>query len=91
MNKGKTRVFEVACPDCKSKLWIDSVTREVIKSEKCRRQRGSLDDMLLKEKKRTSEFSHKFEATAELQKEKKKKAEEKFRAAFNTSASEKES
>jgi hypothetical protein len=83
MSEKKPRLFEVHCPDCQSTLWIDTVTRKVIKSERSRKKRGSLDEMLLQEKKRKTEFSHKFEVTAELQKEKRKKAEEKFRAAFS--------
>jgi hypothetical protein len=85
MTEAKKKVFEVQCPDCRSTLWIDSVTQKVIKSEKAKRKRGSLEEMLLIEKKRKMEFSKKFEATAEMQKEKRKKAEEKFQAAFDNS------
>lgn len=85
MAEAKKKVFEVHCPVCQSSLWIDSATRKVIKSEKGKRKRGSLEEMLLQEKKRKTEFSQKFEATAEMQKEKRKKAEEKFRDAFSQS------
>lgn len=87
MGKEIKKVFEVQCPDCRSMLWIDGITGKVIKSEKTKKKRGSLEDMLQMEKERKSEFSHKFEATAEIQKEKRKKAEEKFRAAFDQSDS----
>jgi hypothetical protein len=87
MGKEKKKVFEVQCPDCHSVLWIDGISGKVIKSDKTKKKRGTLEDMLQKEKDRKSEFSHKFEATAEMQKEKRKKAEEKFRDAFDKSDS----
>lgn len=78
MNEKKSSVFHVNCPVCRSALWVDPVSQEVVKSERSKKTKGSLDDLLEKEKKRRSEFDRKFEATAELEREKKKKAEEKF-------------
>ncbi|MCK4930672.1 MAG: hypothetical protein KAT01_00795 [Candidatus Aminicenantes bacterium] len=78
MNKEKSRVFRMSCPVCRSVLWIDPVSQEVAKSEKAQKKKGTLDELLEKEKKRKSEFDRKFEATAELEREKKKKAQEKF-------------
>jgi len=75
-------VFMVECPCCGAALWIDYVSREVIKSEKAKKKKGSLDELLLKEKKRRDEFSRKFEATAEMEEEKRKKAQKKFEDAF---------
>lgn len=49
-----------------------------MKSEKAKKKKGTLDELLVREKKRKSEFDRKFEATAELEREKKKKAQEKF-------------
>lgn len=71
-------MFHVNCPRCRSVLWVDPVSQDVVKSEKSQKKKGTLDDLLEKEKKRKSEFDRKFEATAELEKEKKKKAQEKF-------------
>lgn len=76
------QVFQVNCPCCHTLLWIDLGTSEVIKFEKAKKKRGSLDEMLIKEKKRKGEFDRKFEATAELQKERLKKAKEKFEKAL---------
>ena len=42
----------------------------------------SLDDLLLKDKKRKGEFDRKFEATAELEKKKKEEVEEGFKKAL---------
>jgi len=78
MNEKKSNVFRVSCPVCRCVLWVDAVSREVVKSEKSKKKKGSLDELLEKEKKRKSEFDRKFEATAELEREKKKKAQEKF-------------
>ncbi|MBN1224327.1 MAG: hypothetical protein JXB23_13855 [Candidatus Aminicenantes bacterium] len=83
MNKDKQSVFVVTCPVCQSDLWIDPATQDVMKSEKGKKKKGSLDELLAKEKKRKSEFDHKFEATAALEREKKKKAQEKFKEAFS--------
>lgn len=75
-------VFMIECPCCGAAVWIDHVTREVIRSEKPKKKKGSLDELLLKEKKRRDDFSRKFEATAELEEEKRKKAQQKFEEAF---------
>jgi hypothetical protein len=84
MNKKEksSRVFQVRCPCCQAMLWVDSVTQEVMKFDRAKKEKGSLDSLLEKEKKRRSEFEQKFEATAELQKERKKKAKEQFEKAL---------
>ena len=78
----KEKVFQVQCPCCSASLWIDPISQVVLKSEKAKKVKGSLDELLDKEKKRQDEFGRKFEATAELEKEKKKKAQQKFEKAF---------
>jgi hypothetical protein len=85
MTEGKTTagVFEIVCPCCHSVLWVDSVSREVVKTEKqAARKKGSLDDLLEKEKKSRDEFERKFEATAELERQKKEKAKQAFEKAL---------
>jgi len=79
----KKEVFSVDCPHCRSVLWIDPFTREVIKSEKGKRKTESLDELLLKEKKRKDEFERKFEATAELEKKRREKVQEKVEKALS--------
>jgi len=79
----KKGVFSVDCPHCHSVLWVDSLTQEVIKSEKGKRKTESLDELLLKEKKRKSEFERKFEATAELEKKRREKVKEKVEKALS--------
>jgi len=88
MKKENPKVFVVTCPVCQSVLWIDPEAEDIVKSEKAEKKKGSLDDLLAKEKKRKTAFAHKFEATAAMEKEKKKKAQEKFQEAFSKMDSE---
>ncbi len=77
------KVFEIICPHCHTALWVDPVTKKVLRAEKGGgKAKSSLDDLLEKENKRRSEFEQKFEATAELEKQKKEKAKEKFEKAL---------
>ena len=82
--KEKKQVFQVLCPICKSFLWIDPVTEEVIQfEEKAGKKKKSLEDLLLKEKKKKDEADRRFEATAELEKKRSEKAEDKFKKALS--------
>lgn len=80
--KDKPGVFQVTCPCCGALLWVDGEARAVMKSEKAKKAKGSLDDLLVKEKTRTDQFDRKFDATFELQKEKHNKADELFKKAL---------
>jgi hypothetical protein len=80
--KSTSQVFRVSCPVCHSLLWIDPQTRQVIKSEKGKKKKGSLDDLLLKERQKKQEFERKFEATSEMQEERRKKANQIFKKAL---------
>jgi adenine-specific DNA methylase len=77
--KERGRVIQVVCPCCRAVLWIDSQTQGVIKTEKGEKKKESLDELLLKEKKKHEEIGRKFELTAEMGKKKLEKAEELFR------------
>jgi len=77
------KIFPVECKVCHTLLWIDPVAQKVLKSEKAKRKKDSLDEMLLKEKKRKKGFSRKFDATAELQEKKRREAQDKFKNAFD--------
>ncbi len=81
--KKESHVFQVECSCCQTKLWIDPVTKEILRSEKAKKKKGSLDALLLKEKKKKEEVDRRFSATAELAKEKQKLAKEKFEKAFS--------
>jgi hypothetical protein len=80
--KDKPGIFQVTCPCCGALLWVDGETRAVMKSEKAKKAKGSLDDLLVKEKARTDQFDRKFDATFELQREKHSKADEMFKKAL---------
>ena len=79
--RGKA-VFRIQCPGCQKVLWIDPVTQQVIRTEKGKRKKGTLDDLLVQEKKKREGFDRKFEATSEMQKERKEKARELFEKAL---------
>ena len=70
----------MTCPCCQSVLWVEAATGSVMKSERVAKKKESLDGLLLKEKEEG--FETKFEATADLEKQKLAKAEEKFEKTF---------
>jgi len=77
------KVFEIACPHCHTTIWVDPASRSVIRSEKgAAKPKSSLDELLEKEHVRRQGFEQKFEATAELEKQKKQKAKEQFEKAL---------
>ncbi len=79
----KSGVFEIVCPCCQSIIWVDGISREIVQTEKrAGRKKGSLDDLLEKEKKRKEDFDRKFEATAELERQKKERAKQAFEKAL---------
>jgi Zn-finger nucleic acid-binding protein len=75
-------VFSVVCPCCGATLWLDGAIRSVLRSEKAQKAKGSLDDLLVKEHRRQSEFDRKFDAGFELQKEKHAQANDLFKKAL---------
>ncbi len=79
----KAGVFKVLCPCCEATIWVDPATEGVIKSEKAPKKKSSLDDLLLREKKKAEGMDHKLEATFELQKKKHDEAEARFKSAFD--------
>jgi hypothetical protein len=80
--KKRSDVFEILCPCCQSAIWIDPVNREVIQFERGQKKKGSLEELLIKEKEKKAGFERKFQATAELEKKRRKKVKEKFEKAF---------
>jgi hypothetical protein len=80
--QAKGVVFKILCPCCEATLWVDFAAEGVIRSEKAAKKKSSLDDLLLKEKKKAEGMDHKLEATFELQKKKHDDAEARFRDAL---------
>jgi hypothetical protein len=83
MEEKNKNLVRVSCPGCSTILWVDPVTQAVVKSEKGRKKKGSLDELLLKEKKKKEAVDRRFETTAELEKKKRKAAEDQFAKAFS--------
>jgi len=82
MSESGQNVFEIACPHCGTLIWVDGEARSVLKTERGVRKKESLDDLLVREKKKVEGMATKFEATASLEKQKKDKAKEAFAKAF---------
>jgi hypothetical protein len=78
----KGGLFKVLCPCCEATLWVDASSEGVIRSEKAAKKKSSLDDLLLREKKKVEGMDHKLEATFELQKKKHDEAEARFKSAL---------
>jgi adenine-specific DNA methylase len=79
----KEKVFQLVCPHCRARLWVDSELQEIIQSEKGEKKKASFDELLLKEKKKVEEMGQKFESTVELRKKKLEKAKEEFEKALS--------
>ena len=84
MDKETKGLFCVPCPCCHTRLWIDPQTETVIKTEKAPRKKSSLEDLLVKERKKKEGADLKFLSTAELARRKKEEARDKFAKAFGT-------
>ncbi|MBM3293652.1 MAG: hypothetical protein FJY82_03920 [Candidatus Aminicenantes bacterium] len=83
MDESGGKVFKVVCPCCRTVLWVDAAAKGILKSEKAAKAKASLDDLLVKEKQKAEGMATKFEATAEIERQKKRKAEELFRKALD--------
>jgi len=83
MDESGGKVFKVVCPCCRTVLWVDAAAQGILKSEKAAKTKQTLDDLLVKEKKKAEGMATKFEATAALERQKKEKAEELFRKALD--------
>lgn len=83
MEEENKNLIQVSCPGCSTILWVHPLTQSVIKTEKGKKAKGSLDDLLMREKKKKEQTDRRFESTAELEKKKKKAAEDQFAKAFS--------
>lgn len=78
------KVVVLVCPVCHSQLWVDLKSVEIIKVEKGKKPKSSLDDLLAKEKEKKAKADLRFEATAKMAQEKKKKLEKEFKKFLET-------
>lgn len=69
------QLIEVDCPFCKSRLWIDLETHQVVQHQKAtRKDPADLADLLEKEREKKEKADLRFSQARELEKAKKEKA-----------------
>lgn len=76
------KIVEIICPKCHSSLWIDVETKEVVQHKKSDRPKHTFDDLLKKEKEKKEHTEERFLSAKELEKTKKKRADELFKKSF---------
>ena len=84
MKDQKEDIIPVHCPCCRTQLWIDTKSGEIIKSEKAAKEKSSLDDLMAREKQKQAGMDQRFASTAELARKKKEEAQDKFNKAFGS-------
>ncbi len=77
------KVFQLVCPHCGARLWVDISLKEIIQSEKGAKKKASFDELLLKEKKKSEEIAQKFDSTVELRQKKLEQAKAAFEKALD--------
>ncbi len=80
--KERVKVLKITCPVCKVVFWIDAESGEVIKTEKRKKKKSSLDELLLIEKMKKKEADRRFDTTSAMEKEKRKEAQKKICKSF---------
>ncbi|MFO7866109.1 MAG: hypothetical protein R6V02_04760 [Candidatus Aminicenantes bacterium] len=73
----------MTCPICRSRIWVERHTLDVIKSEKSQKIKESLDELLEKERSKKTQMENKLASTAAMTRERKKQAEDKFSRVFS--------
>jgi len=72
-------LFELECPACRCRIWVDSRDKTVVEYKRSEKMtHSSLEDLLLKEKEKKEKVEERFKKADELQKAKKRQAEEIF-------------
>ncbi len=82
-NEKGDKVFQLVCPHCGARLWVDSGLKEIIQSEKGQKKKASFDELLLKEKRKADEIGEKFDSTVELRQKKLEQAKQAFEQALS--------
>lgn len=88
MSDSNPDVFKLHCPCCGNVLWIDPASRTVLKTEKVKKKTSSLDELLLKEKKKKDGADQLFASTSALEKKKRAEAQKQFAKVFSELESE---
>jgi Zn-finger nucleic acid-binding protein len=72
-------IMKITCPKCRSVLWIDKETEEIIKVEKNKeKKKHSLEDLLQKEVIKKAKVDERMDSAYLIGKKKKEEAKEKF-------------
>lgn len=71
-------LFEIKCPICKGKIWVDSSTGSVVDHESADHKKINLDNFLKSQKDRSSELEDKFKKAKEKQEKRKMQMEKDF-------------
>lgn len=78
-------IIEIECPDCHTTLWVDIEKKIVVNHKKATKKNfTSFDDLLLKEKEKKETVEERFLMARDLEKAKKKKAEEIFKKSLES-------
>jgi len=81
------KLIEVDCPQCRSRLWIDIETHQVIQHKKAtRREPADFSDLLQKEKEKKEKTDQRFAQARELERAKKEKAKRLFEQQIKNSS-----
>jgi len=78
-----TELIRIECPGCRLVLWVDPVSRDVVKTEKPEKEKASLDDLLIQEKNKKLAADQRFISTARLRDRKKAEARKRFAEALS--------
>ena len=73
------KIIKITCPVCKSILWIDRDTEQVVKVEKHKaKKKSSLDELLGKELRKKELVDETLKAAFDISQKKKEEAKSKF-------------
>lgn len=73
------KLIEVDCPQCRSRLWVDIESCQVVQHKKAtRREPVDFSDLLQKEKEKKEKADQRFAQARELEQAKKEKAKKLF-------------
>ncbi len=75
------KTLEVSCPGCKAVLVVDAETGAVLSHREAKKDMGSLEDFMAKQKNRSAELDAKFQTAQEKEKHKMELLDKKFEAA----------
>jgi hypothetical protein len=73
-----SKLVRVECPGCRLVLWLDPATGDIIKTEKTKKEKASLDHLLVQERQKQLAADKRYSSTAQLRDIKKTEARKRF-------------